>query len=99
MVDLDADPSTIESWVEFCKACKDAGKLQHFKKTLSDYLWRLNMQETVKLQEYGVRRTGEIYRDEQEDRFRKRRLAKESLLMNREDSPEKLPGKDQEDKV
>lgn len=82
-MDLDADPSTIESWEEYAKACQKENKMSVFKKKLSDYIWNLNMQESLKLQEYGVRRAGEIYRDEQEENFKRRRMKKEMEMQNK----------------
>lgn len=80
MIDLDPDPSTIESWHDYATACFKAGETWRFRKKLSEYIWWSNKAVEGQIREYCIRRQGEWAREDLDRVIRDKKLMQEMKM-------------------
>lgn len=82
-MDLDTDSYLVEDWEELAKHAASLGQTPKFARKLADHIFFLTLPIKKELKEYGMRRKGEIDRDNLEDIVKRAKKLREEASARR----------------
>lgn len=83
MIDLDTDSYLVDDWEELAKHAASLGQTKKFAKKLADYIYFLTLPIKRELKEYGMKRKGEIDRDNLEETVKRAKKLREQASARR----------------